>query len=267
MKVYQLFFAILIGLQLLNGLAVLSGLEQHVGADEAGQPIAITTSGHLMTIVADEYPPGGKLVLPRPFGSLVQANWASDESVKVEVHPEPNHWEIRWKQRPERGTEGGIVLQFDQTAPVFTDEQQLCRQLGDGSIMLRADQGHVSGKKLRYEPQTHKNTIGYWVNVKDEVHWNLNIDQPHTFNVGLLSGCGPGQGGSVATISIQQGDTVIDSMEFQVEETGHFQNFRWQTAGTLEIREPGEYQLVIKPKRIAKNALMDVRRVHLSVAR
>ena len=52
-------------------------------------------------------------------------------------------------------------------------------------------------------------------------------------------------------------------VEFTVEDTGHFQNFRDREIGEVTLPEPGVYRLRIKPINKAAGAVMDVRQVRL----
>ena len=91
----------------------------------------------------------------------------------------------------------------------------------------------------------------------------LKVETPGRFNVGILQGCGKGQGGSDAVINIQNStDQSSTKLDFKVEETGHFQNFKWRTIGEIELSQ-GQQTLEIRPVKIANKALMDVRAIHL----
>ena len=56
-------------------------------------------------------------------------------------------------------------------------------------------------------------------------------------------------------------------VKFTVEDTGHFQNFKRRTIGTLTVTRPGPHTLRIQPVRKAKVAVMDVREVRLIPAK
>src|SRR5256885_15633227 len=45
---------------------------------------------------------------------------------------------------------------------VFAEEPRPIAQSSDGTIRLDARQVTIHGATVRYEPQPHKNTIGYW---------------------------------------------------------------------------------------------------------
>jgi hypothetical protein len=250
---------------LLLALTILSMSHSLTSAQDVGSltspGVTLNATESLLVVSKDSFEANSELRLPRVFASLVDAHWTDNVDKKVEVHPEPTYWILRWKEVPENPK--SITLRFDQTN-VSTTQSARADQRGDGSIWLRADQGITQGEKLRYEPQPHKNTIGYWVVASDWVHWDLNISRPATFNVGLLTGCGQGQGGSIAAIEIKRDDQVLSELELEVMETGHFQNFRWRDVGQLTFEEPGQYQLIIRSKKIAKAALMDVRQVVLT---
>ena len=204
----------------------------------------------------------GPTRIPRVFASLKSAYFEGMPGKPVVVHPEIQFWELRFKGA---ALASHIVLEFD-SYPATLDETKAIGQAGDGTLTLRCSQGHTIGEKLRFEPQPHKNTIGYWAVTSDSVSWPIVISQPGPLNVGLLQGAGE-KGGGTAKISLLSNDIVIDSCEFGVEVTGHFQNFRWHHAGTLTAKEPGNYRLKIEAAKIDDVALMDVRQVHLSPRR
>ena len=217
-----------------------------------------------LTISQSEWAEKGSVRIPRLFSSLRDAHWTNNQSAKVEVHPEVDYWLVRWKKRPDSAA--SIELFFDCEV-MWGETVSAVSQAGDGTLTLRADQAHTHGELLRYEPQSHKNTVGYWVNADDYAHWNVTIDQPFVFNVGVLQGCGKDQGGSIAAVQVERDGEIVSSLEFKVEETGHFQNFVWRSIGELEITEPGEYQISLRARMIAHKACMDARQLHLSPKR
>lgn len=198
------------------------------------------------------------VLIPRIYSSLRSVVWAETPDAAVIAHPETDHWIIRWKKRPEKAMT--VELKFDGTAEL-TSELTPIQQSGDGTLDLHAAKADTFGEKLRYEPQTHKNTVGYWVNEGDYATWKIRVEQPGQFNVGILQGCGAQQGGSTAKLSVANEESVAAELVFKVEETGHFQNFIWRHLGQIKIDQPGSYTVTLAPESIAKNALMDVRQI------
>jgi hypothetical protein len=182
----------------------------------------------------------------------------------LDVSPEITYWVPSTK---EQLSESGLVtIEFDAPAKLL-GELTPVRSAADGSFWLPAHLATTAGEKLRYEPQPHKNTVGYWTQAKDKAQWSFQLDKPGKFNVAVLQGCGTGQAGSLATLSIRQmtaehHDEPL-AQDFEVLETGHFQNFQWNQLTAVEIKQAGVYSLEVVPKEIRKNALMDIRAIHL----
>lgn len=131
-------------------------------------------------------------------------------------------------------------------------------QQNNGPILLAARTANIHGTMLRYEPMPHKNTVGYWVNESDRVSWNFTIQRPGTYEVIATQGCGPGQGGSQVEFAV--GD---EKLMMTVEDTGHFQNFVERNIGRIKLKTAGRHTLMVSPRKKAKNAVMDLRRVLL----
>lgn len=131
-------------------------------------------------------------------------------------------------------------------------------QAVDGAILLHARTARVHGTQLRYEPQPHKNTLGFWTHVEDHASWEFTITRPGRFSVEVLQGCGAGQGGSTAALTAS-GQTLT----FTVVDTGGFQQFQTRTIGELVLDRPGRQSLSIRATKKAAAAVMDVRSITL----
>ncbi len=131
-------------------------------------------------------------------------------------------------------------------------------QRPDGSIHLLATNAVVHGKTIRYEPQPHKNTLGYWTKAEDWVSWDFKVTQPGKFAVLLTQSCGQGSGGSEVDFSI--GEQVIRDV---VPETGSFTTWTNRTIGTFTLERAGEFQITVKPVKKPGLAVMDLRAITL----
>ena len=216
----------------------------------------------LLTGSADE---AGQATLPRLAASLTGMHWLGhepDDSLSLAVEQE--HWVVKWKQRPPGST--AIVLSFDSW-PQLMSEVSAVEASGDGSLYLPACMATTVGEKIRYEPQTFKNTVGYWVGKHDVARWDLVALRPGSYNVAVLQGCGKDQGGSLARIKLSNkvdGQSLeVQSLEFEVVETGHFQNFQWRHVGVLQVEQAGLHTLAVEPIEIKRDALVDIRAIHL----
>jgi hypothetical protein len=151
---------------------------------------------------------------------------------------------------------GSFVLSFSAAGGSVT------RQSGDSSIVLLATNATTHGKTIRYEPQPHKNTIGYWTKAEDWVSWDFIVATPGSYSVKLTQSCGKGSGGSEYTISV--GDQIIRDV---VPDTGSFTNWIERTPGTLTFSSPGSYTVAVKPVKKPGLAVMDLRAITLSRAK
>ena len=125
------------------------------------------------------------------------------------------------------------------------------------SVLLHARDVTLRSTKVQYETKPQKNTIGYWVNVTDQVYWDFTVALGGRFLVEIYQGCGKGHGGSLVALEV-----AGQKLEFTVKDTGHFQNFVPRRVGTVRLAK-GEHRFWIKPVKKTRNAIMDVRRIRL----
>jgi hypothetical protein len=137
-------------------------------------------------------------------------------------------------------------------------------QADDGVVTLHGRDATVQGTALRYEPAEKKQTLGFWTRPTDAAVWAFTVTQAGTFDVEVLQGCGPGQGGSVMTVAVDAANpAALSPLEFTVEATGGFQDFRDRVVGRVGPLAAGQHTLRIMPKQIAKQAACDIRQVRL----
>jgi len=115
----------------------------------------------------------------------------------------------------------------------------------------------IAFKKLKYEPQPQKDTLGFRVDPTDWVSWECGVPSAGRYVVEVLQGCGKGNGGSVVDVGVGE-----QTVRFRVEETGHFQRFVPRQIGTVEL-PVGKTLVTIKPVEKKGGAVMDLRRVSL----
>ena len=157
----------------------------------------------------------------------------------------------------------GVQVKTVTLAPAC--EGQPPTQADDGVVTLHGRDATVQGTVLRYEPAEKKQTLGYWTRPTDAASWSFTVTQAGTFDVEVLQGCGPGQGGSVMTVAVDAGQpaAALKPVEFAVEATGGFQDFRDRVVGRVGPLVAGQHTLRIVPKQIAKQAACDIRQVRL----
>ena len=154
---------------------------------------------------------------------------------------------------------GGAVMNLKAVILTPACEGTPPVQGDDNIVTLHSRDSTVHGITLRYEPAEKKQTLGYWVRKEDGASWNFMLNTPGVYDVEVLQGCGTGQGGSTVVVTTGAGEPL----EFVVEDTGHFQNFKPRIIGQATFDAAGEYTLSVQPKIIAKAAACDIRQIRL----
>lgn len=239
-------------------LGIAAAAELH---DEAIRGCRVRREGREVRItITDDGVRTGAVQVPRFHAPLRDVRWASVAGDTPTVQPEPRHWTVRWM--PAASPAGDLILEFDEP-PLLDRELQPALPAADGSFMLAACRAVVAGDTLRYEPQPHKNTVGFWTVATDVAAWEIEVAKAGTYAVAILQGCGTGQGGSTATLTVERDGETVARLPLTVTETGHFQNFRWFDIGTLTVSGTGRHRVTVSPERIAKAALGDIRSISL----
>jgi arylsulfatase A len=132
-------------------------------------------------------------------------------------------------------------------------------QKPDGRILLLATNATVHGKNIRYEPQAHKNTIGYWTKADDWVSWDFKVNTPGRFDVTLTQACGKGSGGSEVTFTVDE--QVITDI---VPDTGAFTNWVQRRIGSFTFDKAGQHTIAVKAVKKPGLAVMDLRAIILT---
>ena len=126
-----------------------------------------------------------------------------------------------------------------------------------GIISLHARAATVHAVKMKYEEQTYKNVLGFWVNPADWAEWTFETTAPGTYTLDILQGCGKGSGGAEVEFAIGE-----QKFTTKIVETGHFQHMIRRDLGTVKL-PAGKHTLTVKPKTKPGGAVMDLREVRL----
>ncbi|MFP6702898.1 MAG: alpha/beta hydrolase [Planctomycetaceae bacterium] len=182
----------------------------------------------------------------------------TSKPTKLKIAPKPTHWEVRLPVLEPKSSRRIRIITVGR--PWSSRLPRVVTPLNSASqsIVLAAHDAIVVGKNLRYEPQPHKNTVGYWNRVEDWCWWSVYIERPGRYEVRVMQGCGTGHGGSRVSVGL-----AGQRIEFTVEDTGGFQAFRTRSIGEVTISRSGLYRLEIRPISKKSVAVMDVRQVQL----
>lgn len=152
---------------------------------------------------------------------------------------------------------GGAVMNLKAVTLRPTCEGSPPKADDTGVIVCHARDVTIDGIKVQYEPKPEKNTVGFWVNADDRVHWDFEVTKAGKYEIEILQGCGRDQGGSEVLLVLGGNE-----LRFAVEDTGHFQNFKVRIIGQVEL-SVGAKTLHVVPQKKAAAAVMDLRQVRL----
>lgn len=225
---------------------------------------AQTSWGHIVArpsaleLHVERLPDDRTIAFPRlnnRMKSVYIAGQTSEES-RLQFKPEITVWKVTL---PKEADDFSGVVVFETLEPIqLASKPHVIRQSKNGTITLPAHHVVTHGKLLRYEPQPHKNTLGYWANADDWAEWHVRVTTPGQFRVHILQGCGKGQGGSIVEIEI-----TGSRCRFEIEDTGHFQNFKQRDVGFIDLTQAGTFPLKIRTIIKAKVAACDIRQIQL----
>ncbi|WP_417848015.1 hypothetical protein [Thalassoglobus sp.] len=239
---------------------VMSSESQAAKPQLKGNAESATIHGKTVEFKFDTLPEKSELRFPRLNARLKEVYWKGAPDKPLKLTPDTTEWVVKLTKPP---AEKVVVAEFLDAPDIGDTSPVLTPSANDGTILLPAHFAQTRGEKLRFEPQPHKNTIGYWTKVDDWAFWQFEIESSGEFHLDIFQGCDTGQGGSEVEVRVVQDKKIVDSVTFTVEETGHFQNFKERRIGKLTIPQPGQYQFEIRPKKLANKAVMDVRKVLL----
>ena len=213
----------------------------------------------------DKWPADAKLSFPRLNNPTKKAYLLGKAGEEFKLKPELRHWILPLPKRQPADASLVIVLQtIGKPHLPLKPEQIHANRKGD--IVLAAHKAVTHGEKLRYEPQPHKNTVGYWTNPKDWAQWHINVDKAGEYEMYILQGCGKGQGGSKVSISLKSANKNVTGsvvVRFTVKDTGHFQNFVMRRLDDVAFITTGPHTIEVRPLQLAAKAIMDVREIRL----
>lgn len=170
---------------------------------------------------------------------------------------------------PKKGEYPVFLLTGDQSnVPAFqvkgiqlipAPENEPMGQSIDGTIHLDAKSATTYAEMMRYETKPEKDCLGYWINKEDWAEWKFGVSDPGKFKVSVTYGCGTGNEGSEIAL-LANGQTF----NFNVEDTGGFQEWRTIDLGTVSFDIAGEQKIAIVPQSQAAKGIMDIKQVLLT---
>ena len=206
-----------------------------------------------------DWPGGGVLEVPGLRNRTKRAYLLAARRKRLNISRNEDGVSIRVPSRAPDPIDTVVVLEIEGEPEV--EDVLFARQRADGSVHLYATEATIHGNTAKYESGA-KNCIGFWMNKSDRVSWDLEIKTPGTFTVEVAQACERGAGGSEYVVGVA-GSSVTGT----VKDTGSWNSFVKEELGTVTVPAAGRHVLSVKPVRIARSALMNLRSVVLKPAR
>ena len=130
-------------------------------------------------------------------------------------------------------------------------------QAAGGEVLLHARAAEVHGERATYEEGGGKEDIGFWVDPKDWVSWDIVVDRPGKFSVEAVWASPAGEAGSRYAVEVAGA-----KLEGTVKATGSWTSFAPEPLGTVEI-PGGKSTLAVKPLAMPHGAVGNLKCITL----
>lgn len=163
------------------------------------------------------------------------------------------------------------VIEIGLAGALEVDAYPHPRQGPDRVLELRAADGRIASRAATPNLRREGDHFGWWSEVDDRIEFTFRMDQPHKvvhtggkverlpgrFRVVLDAACDPAGGGE---LEVRMGGQVTLT---RIHSTGGWNQFREIEAGELEFDEAGEFGLVIQPRSIDGQGIVNLRGIRL----
>ena len=138
----------------------------------------------------------------------------------------------------------------------------LVRPAAAGSLTLTAEECEIHGHTMQLEGKKDgPKNVGYWRNADNWISWSGQIDKPGKYSVELTYSCPAASQGT--TFDVEAGKAKVTGA---VEATGGWDDYKPHTIGEVTIAKPGPLEIIVRPKKKAADAIMNLRSVKLTPA-
>lgn len=127
-----------------------------------------------------------------------------------------------------------------------------------GTILLDGKDATLTGGGIRYQPSSDRRCIGFWNGLTNTVGWKVTIPEKRTYRIFVTQSCLDPQAGSEFEVAFagQQASGIVKG-------SGDWSKFVELDLGPVMVRKPGTYELIIRPTRVPRSTVMNLRSVKL----
>jgi alpha-L-fucosidase len=116
-------------------------------------------------------------------------------------------------------------------------------QAADGTLKLGADAAETHGSRLKVEAKGEggRPNLGFWDDAADWAAWKADVKEAGTFEVSITAAAGKGDAQFVLEVGPQQ-------LAGKAPKTDSWTAYQTTVLGKVEIKQPGEVTIAVRPK-------------------
>lgn len=230
----------------------------------SAREIRFTTKGPVLYAIALGWPEDRRITV-RSLAKPVSENVNNITNVSLLGYK----GKLEWKQTPEALV---VTLPATKVSPytaalkiIGTDLKNIPFEIpvpaitpdARGNFVLGADDAELHGEQIRTEEHDGQLNIGFWDRGNEWASWKVNFPQPGIFEVSA----------SIASIS-GSSQFVIEIEDQQIigkaEQTQGWDQFKQIDLGRLEVEQPGQHDVKVRPQDPRSWQPMNLRFVRLT---
>ena len=217
-----------------------------------------TVKGDKMYLMVFTWPDEG-LSLPGLVTPVLSAR-ALDGDEPLEVDRAAGSEAISYIQRPSKLDPIATVVELTLAGkPQVVETAPTQRPDAAGVFELKAVDAEIHGNTAQYEQGPDRDNIGFWIDPKDYVTWNIDVPTAGRYQVELTYACPDDSAGSEFTVGAEGGPSVRG----KVEATGSWGAFKRFAIGELALKA-GKQTLSVRAVTMPHGAVMNLQQVRLA---
>jgi alpha-L-fucosidase len=215
-----------------------------------------TVKGSRLYLFVRDWPNDGVLNVPGLNNKVISSYLLLDKSTKLSVKQVDKQTTISLPPKQTDNPVTVIVLEIDGSPKV---NPPLVLQNENGSISLDYLTVITHGKTMTRFNRIGGFHISKWTGPEDSADWFLHVEKPGAFQVIIDYAAKKEWEG-------KQFEIVIGSLAFNtsVINTGNWFVYKKFPVGYIELKNPGDYKVTIRPKESGDNYLMWLRSITLN---
>jgi alpha-L-fucosidase len=133
-------------------------------------------------------------------------------------------------------------------------------QAADGAITLGADAAETHGSRIQLEARGGQPNLGYWDDAADWASWKVNVTQAGSYEATATVATAKGESQFVLEVGSQK-------LDCRIPNTGEWSKYQTVPLGKVDVKQPGEIVVNLRPKDAASWKAINLAAVTLKPAK